>query len=63
MRVERYGNTGFACVREFLRSGQAEVLATLASPDERACDDYACPAESQTVRLARHVAPPEKCTC
>lgn len=56
MRVERSGNAGFGCVREFLRSGPAEAVVTLAAPDRRDCADYECPAGPQTVRLIRHVA-------
>lgn len=59
MRVERSGNAGFACVREFLRSGLAEAIVTLPAPDRRDCVDYECPPGPQTVRLVRlvrHVA-------
>lgn len=56
MRVEKAGNTGFACVRDFLRSGEDERIATLAAPDRRDASDYECPATPQTVRLIRHVS-------
>ena len=56
MRVERAGNAGFACVRDFLRSGLAEAVVTLGAPDRRDCADYECPPGPQTVRLVRHVA-------
>ncbi len=56
MRVEKAGNAGFACVRDFLRSGEHECVVTLAAPARRDADDYACPATAQTVRLVRHVA-------
>jgi Transposase DDE domain len=56
MRVEKAGNSGFACVRDFLRSGENERIVTLAAPDRRDADDYECPATPQTVRLIRHVA-------
>ncbi|MEO7493417.1 MAG: IS4 family transposase [Massilia sp.] len=56
MRIERSGNAGFACVREFLRSGLAEAVVTLNAPDRRDCADYECPPAPQTVRLIRHVA-------
>ena len=56
MRVEKAGNSGFACVRDFLRSGLTEKIVTLAAPDRDDARDYECPAEPQTVRLVRHVA-------
>ncbi|WP_306659535.1 IS4 family transposase, partial [Massilia scottii] len=56
MRVERSGNAGFTCVRDFLRGGQAEAIVTLGAPDQRDCTDYECPPGPQTVRLVRHVA-------
>ena len=57
MRVEQAGTGGFSCVRDFLRSGQLEQTVTLRAPDRCDADDYECPAEPQTVRLVRHVAP------
>jgi hypothetical protein len=56
MRVEKAGNTGFACVRDFLRSDDDEQIVTLAAPDRRDVTDYECPATAQTVRLVRHIA-------
>lgn len=56
MRVERSGNAGFACVREFLRGGLTEAVVTLNAPGRRDCADYECPPAPQTVRLVRHVA-------
>ena len=56
MRVEREGNGGFACVRDFLRSDKDEQIVTLPAPDRRDAADYECPAQPQTVRLVRHVA-------
>lgn len=56
MRVEKAGNSGFACVRDFLRSGLHEQIVTLAAPDRDDARDYECPAVPQTVRLVRHVA-------
>jgi hypothetical protein len=56
MRVEQAGNTGFACVRHLLRSGEDERIVTLAAPDRRDAADYECPAAAQTVRLIRHVS-------
>ena len=57
MRVEKAGDGGFACVRDFLRSGLVEQVVTLRAPDRRDADDYECPREPQQVRLVRHVAP------
>lgn len=54
MRVDR---SGFACVRQFLRSGLAEQIACLRAPGRQDAKDFECPAEPQTVRLVRHVAP------
>jgi hypothetical protein len=56
MRVEKEGNTGFACVRDFLRSGKDDQIVTLPAPDRRDADDYECPAKPQAVRLVRHGA-------
>lgn len=56
MRVEKAGNGGFACVRDFLRSGEDERIVTLAAPDRQDALDYECPATPQTVRLIRHVS-------
>jgi hypothetical protein len=56
MRVEQPGKSGFACVRQFLRSGLDEQIVTLRAPDRRDVTDYECPAAPQTVRLIRHVA-------
>ena len=57
MRVEKSGNSGFTCVREFLRSGLLEQLVTLGPVDRRDVVDFECPSEPQTVRLVRHIAP------
>jgi hypothetical protein len=56
MRVAMAGNAAFACVRDFLRSGQDDLVVTLPAPDRRDANDYECPATAQTVRLIRHVA-------
>jgi hypothetical protein len=56
MRVEKAGNSGFACVRDFLRSGLREQIVTLPAPGRDDARDYECPAVPQTVRLVRHVA-------
>ncbi len=57
MRVEKGGDNGFACVRDFLRSGLTEQVVTLRAPDRRDVADFGCPATSQTVRLVRHQTP------
>ena len=57
MRVEKSGTTGFACVREFLRSGLAEQVVTLRAAVRRDVLDFGCPSGPQTVRLVRHIAP------
>jgi hypothetical protein len=56
MRVEKDGNAGFACVRDFLRSGLDQQVVVLRAPDKRDAADYECPAAPQKVRLIRHVA-------
>lgn len=40
MRVEKGGNGGFACVRDFLRSGEDERIVTLAAPERQDALDY-----------------------
>jgi hypothetical protein len=57
MRVEKTGNSGFACVRDFLRSGLLEQVVTLRAADLRDVLDFECPSAPQTVRLVRHTAP------
>ena len=57
MRVEMSGNSGFAVVRDFLRSGLDEQIVTLRAADARDVLDYECSGEPQTVRLVRHIAP------
>lgn len=53
MRVD---NSGFACVRDFLRSGQADATVTLRAPNRTDALAYDVPRTRQTVRLVRHVA-------
>lgn len=53
MRVD---HTGFACVRKFLRSGLAEMIATLPPANRRDAQDYEVEQVPQTVRLVRNVA-------
>lgn len=57
MRVDVAGGRGFACVREFLRSGRAEQVVSARAPERRDVRDYGCPATPPRVRLVRHVAP------
>ena len=56
MRVEKSGNAGFACVRDFLRGGLTEKIVTLPAPKKRDANDYGCTRVPQTVRLVRHIA-------
>lgn len=56
MRVEKAGDGGFACVRDFPRSGLVEQVVMLLAPDRRDADDYERLREPQQVRLVRHVA-------
>ena len=51
------GNAGFACVRDFLRSGLSEKIVTLPAPKKSDANDYGCTRVPQTVRLVRHIAP------
>ena len=57
MRVEKSGNGGFTCVRNFLRNALTEQIIALRAPNHRDASDYACPREPQIVRLVRHIAP------
>ena len=56
MRVEKSGNSGFSCVRDFLRSGLNEQVVMLRAVDRRDVLNYGCPGEPQKVRLIRHIA-------
>ena len=53
----RVGDTGFAKVARFRRSGDAEAMVTLASPSAADTVDYGCPREATQVRLVRVVIP------
>jgi hypothetical protein len=57
MRVDKSGSAGFACVRDFLRSGLAEQVVMLRAPKRRDAIDFECPREPQKVRLIRNIAP------
>ncbi|MCR4465342.1 transposase [Burkholderia sp. SCN-KJ] len=56
VRVEKAGNGGFACVRDFLRSGPTEQVVHLRVPDYLDAVDYECDSQPTTVRPVRHVA-------
>ena len=49
--------SGFAVVRDFMRSGLAERVVQLPAPSARDAADWACAARPTTVRLVRHTAP------
>ena len=49
--------SGFAVVRQFMRSGQAERVVQLPAPSARDCADWACSRQPTQVRLVRHTAP------
>jgi hypothetical protein len=55
MRVDN--TDGFACVRDFMRSGANERIVMLRAPDKQDAIDYECPRKPQRVRLIRHVSP------
>lgn len=55
MRVDNAN--GFACVREFMRSGATERIVMLRAPDRQDALDYECPRKPQRVRLVRTVSP------
>ena len=57
MRVDKTGNSGFACVRDFSRSGLAEQVVTLRAASQRDVTDFDCPSVPQTVRLVRQITP------
>ena len=56
IRVEKTGNGGFACVRDFLRSGRTERVVELRAADRADAVDYECNRQSTAVRLVRHIA-------
>lgn len=55
MRVDRRDKGGFDCVRNFMRSGEAEAIVKLSAPNQRDIVDYGCAATQQEVRLVRSV--------
>lgn len=54
MRVD---DSGFAAVRDFLRSGHREAIVAVAPPNQADCADYLCLRTSTSVRLVRVVTP------
>ena len=56
MRVDN-SDTGFTCVRQFLRSGERERIVMLRAPDRQDARDDECPRQPQRVRLIRHITP------
>jgi len=57
MRVDKSGDTGFKCVRDFLCSGLEEQIVTLNAVSAQDVLDFECHSEPQQVRLVRHIAP------
>lgn len=55
MRVDN--DSGFACVRDFIRSNANERIVMLRAPDKQDAIDYECPRKPQRVRLVRNVSP------
>lgn len=55
MRVDHSDKGGFECVRNFIRSNDAEAIVKLSAPNLRDAADYDCPATQQEVRLVRSV--------
>lgn len=53
----RVDATGFAAVRTFLRSGQAETTVSIAAPKPTDAADYGCACTPTQVRLVRVVTP------
>jgi hypothetical protein len=53
----RADDSGFAAVKDFLRSGLSETFATLRAPDAADCADYGCAPTPTPVRLVRVVTP------
>ena len=56
MRVDNTDG-GYACVRQFVRSGAIERIVMLSAPNKQDALDYECPRKPQRVRLVRHVLP------
>jgi len=56
----RADSSGFAAIRDFMRSGRDEAIVTLPAPAHDDARDYECPAIPQTVRLIRQISPEGK---
>lgn len=54
MRVD---NTGYQCVKAFLRSGYAQQIVTIRAPNRRDCADFKCARVATQVRLVRVITP------
>ncbi len=54
MRVD---NTGYQCVKAFLRSGDQQQIVTLQAPNRRDCADFECARVTTQVRLVRVITP------
>ncbi|GLR12472.1 hypothetical protein GCM10007907_12620 [Chitinimonas prasina] len=53
----RVVGSGYACVHDLLRSGEAERMVILTAPNRSNAADYDCPATPQTMHLIRHLTP------
>ena len=53
----RVDASGFAVVKTFLRSGQADAVVTIPAPDAAEASDYDCARTPTTVRLVRVLTP------
>jgi hypothetical protein len=51
------GDSGFAVVQQFMRSGEAERWVSLPAPKPREVADWGCERRKVSVRLVRHVSP------
>lgn len=54
MRVD---NTGYQCVKAFLRSGYPQQVVTIRTPNRRDCADFECARVATQVRLVRVITP------
>ena len=54
MRVD---NTGYNCVKAFLRAGCMQQIVTIQAPNRRDCADFGCARTTTQVRLVRVITP------
>lgn len=54
MRVD---NTGYQCVKAFLRSGYSQQIVTIRAANRRDCADFKCTRVASQVRLVRIITP------